>query len=168
MNDEFAKWIGVIGSVASLIGLPIAIWQIYKTRRATEAATRAVLRTQNTISRNLILTEASTCTRNLEEIKFYSRIERYESALIRISDLISYLIQIQQRYENAETLVQIEFEEMLSQLSIIREDFEKKVIKSSARINIVQINSELSKISDNLNKLIGNTIIIIEKGEENE
>ena len=167
MNDEFVKWIGVIGSIASLVGLPVAIWQIYKTRRATEAATKAVLRTQNIISRNLILSDTSTCTRNLEEIKFYVRIERYESALIRISDLISSLIRIQQRSENAENLIFIEFEEMLSQLSIIREDFEKKVVKSSVRINMVQINSELSKISDNLNKLIGSTIIVIEKGEEN-
>ena len=43
MSSELVNWISIIGSVASLIGLPIAIWQIYKTRRAAEAATKAVL-----------------------------------------------------------------------------------------------------------------------------
>ncbi len=56
---------------------------------------------------------------------------------------------------------------MLSQLSIIREEFERKVYKSSAKINNVQINTRLAEISDSLHKLVGGTIIAIEKGEEN-
>lgn len=56
---------------------------------------------------------------------------------------------------------------MFSQLTIIREEFEKKVIKTSARINSIQINTQLSKVSDGLNKLVGGTIIAIEAGEEN-
>jgi len=165
MSDEFVKWIGVIGSVASLVGLPIAIWQIYKTRRAAEAAKNSADRTQKFISRNLLLSDVSTCTRNLEEIKFFVRIERYESAQIRIGDLILQLIQVREMLESSNSSHQIEFKETLSQLSIIREDFEKKLAKSSVKINGVRVNSQLSEISDDLNKLIGGTKIAIEKGE---
>ena len=165
MSDEFIKWIGVIGSVASLIGIAFAYWQIYKTRQAAEAAKDAADRTQKFISRNLLLSDVSTCTRNLEEIKLFVRIERYESAQIRIGDLILQLIQVREMLESSNYAHQIEFEETISQLSIIREDFEKKLAKSSAKINAVRVNSQLSKISDDLNKLIGRTKIAIEKGE---
>lgn len=167
MSNDFVNWLSVLGSIASLIGLPIAIWQIRKTRRVAEAARDASNRTQKIISRNLLLSDVKTCIKNLEEIQSFVRFDRYESAQIRTSDLVSYLYQIQQRTKDSEQALEIEYEEMLSQLSIIREEFERKVNKSSARINNVQINTQLSLISDDLNKLIGGTIMTIEKGEEN-
>lgn len=94
--------------------------------------------------------------------------QNYESALIRITDLINNLIQIRERLEDSEENVHIDFEEILSQLTIIREDFEKKVIKTSAKIAGVQINNQLSKISDDLNRLSGRTIIVLEKDKDNE
>lgn len=165
MSSEIVNWIGVIGSFLSLIGVIIAIWQIRKTRRIAQAAKDASERTQKIISRNLLLSDVSTCTKNLEEIKTYVRIERYESSLIRVNDLISALVQIQQRLDAVEQNIPFEFEEMLSQLSIIRENFEKKVKRKSAKIDSIQINSQLSLISDDLNKLIGGAIMTIEKGE---
>ena len=68
MSDEFVKWIGIIGSVASLVGLPIAIWQIYKTRRAAEAAEVASLQTQKSILRNLLLSDVSICIKYIEPV----------------------------------------------------------------------------------------------------
>lgn len=164
MNSETLYWwFGLLGSVASLIGLPIAIWQILKTRRAAESAQEASLQTQKAISRNLLLSDVSACTRNAEEIKQFVRNDRYEAALIRTSDLISQLIQIREILESSKQSYQIEFEERLSQLSIIRRDFEKKLAKTSVKINIVQVNSQLSEISDDLNRLIGETKIAVGK-----
>jgi hypothetical protein len=167
MINDIIYWLSVLGSIASLVGLPIAIWQIRKTRRVAEAARDASDRTQKTISQNLLLSNIHTCIKNLEEIQSFVRYERYESAQIRAYDLISYLYQIQQRTKNSQQTLEIEYEEMLSELSIIREEFERKVNKSSARINNVQINTRLSEISNSLHKLVGGTIIAIEKGEEN-
>lgn len=167
MSNELLNWISVIGSLLSLIGVIVAIWQILLVKRTAQAAKDASDRTQKIISRNLLISHVSTCTKNLEEIKTYVRIERYESSLIRVNDLVTDLIQIQQRLEGTNQAIPFEFEEMLSQLSIIREEFEKKVNKTSAKINNIQINWQLAKISDDLNKLIGGTIMTIEKGEEN-
>lgn len=167
MTSELANWITVIGSLLSLIGVGIAIWQIQKTRRVAEAAKDASDQTQKIISRNLLLSNVSTCAKNLDEIKLYIQMENYTAAQLRINDLIANLIRIQQRAENTRRIVHVDFKETLAQLSIIRNDFEKKVNKKSARINKVRINEQLSKISDDLNKLIGGTMIAIEKGEEN-
>jgi hypothetical protein len=164
LSNELLNWISVVGSLLSLIGVIVAIWQILLVKRTAQAAKDASDRTQKIISRNLLLSDVSTCTKNLEEIKTYVRIERYESSLIRVNDLVTDLIQIQQRLEGTNQAIPFEFEEMLSQLSIIREEFEKKVNKTSAKINNIHINSQLSLISDDLNKLIGGTIIIVEKG----
>ncbi len=98
-------------------------------------------------------------------MKAFVRSGKYESALIRITDLVSQLIQIQEVSKSSNQPLQIEFKETLSQLSIIRKDFEKKLVKSSAKMDIVQINSQLSEISDDLNKMIGETKITVEKGE---
>ena len=85
MNSEIINIIGVVGSFLSLIGVIIAIWQINKTKRIAQAAKDASDRTQKIISRNLLLSDVSTCTKNLEEIKTYVRIERYEASLIRVT-----------------------------------------------------------------------------------
>ncbi len=155
MNDEFVKWIGIIGSVASLIGLPVAIWQIYKTRRAAEAAREASLQTQKVISRNLFISDVSTCVKHIEELKTFVRNENYQLALVRINDLVSQLMQIQET----------NFEETIEKLSKIRNDFERKLEKSSAKIKIAEVNSQLALISDDFNKLIGETKFTIQKGE---
>lgn len=164
VNDEFVKWIGVIGSVASLIGLPVAIWQIYKTRRAAEAATNAALQTQRTISRNFLVFNISTCIKHTEEIKFYLLNEKYELATVRSNDLISQLIQIQEVLKVSDQAHQIDFLEILSELTSIRNNFGKKLIGSSVKISKIRIISQLDIVSDNLNKLIGETKIVIEKG----
>lgn len=165
MSDEFVKWIGFIGSVASLIGLPIAIWQIYKTRRAAEAAKEASLQTQKSILRNLLLSDVSICIKHIEEIKSSARNEKYELSLTRVNDLISQLIQIQEVLKGSNQNYQIDFDEALLKLAGIRKDFERKLIKDSVKINTVRVNNQLDLISDSLNKLIGETKIVIGKGE---
>ncbi len=165
MSSELVNWISIIGSFLSLLGVIIALVQISKTRRAAEAAKDAAIQTQKAISQNLLLSDVSICLRNAEEIKSFVRIGKYESALIRVTDLISQLIQIREVLDSSNHPHQIQFDERLSQLVIIRTDFEKKLTKSSAKINVVQVNSQLSEISDDLDKLIGKTKITVKKDE---
>lgn len=167
MSNDVVYWINIAGSIASLFGVPFAIWQIHKVKRAADAAREAANQTQKTISKNLLLADVNTCIKNLGEIQLFVQVERYESAQLRATDLVSYLYQIQQRTRDATQLFEIEFEEMFPQLDIIREIFEKKINGSSANINKVRVNMQLSKISGDLNKLVGETVIAIEKGEQN-
>lgn len=166
MNSETLYWwLGLLGSLASLIGLPIAIWQIYKTRRAAEAAKAAVLETQKAISRNLLLSDVSVCVRHIEEIRLYVGNENYELAQVRVNDLNSQLMQIQAVLSGSKQTHQIDFEEILREIKKTRSDFRKKIEGSSAKINTIRVNAKLDIISDSLNKLIGETKIVIEKGD---
>jgi len=141
------------------------IWQIYKTRRAAEAAEVASLQTQKSILRNLLLSDVSTCIKHIEEIKSSARNEKYEMSLTRVNDLSSQLIQIQEVLKGSNQVYQIDFDEALLKLAGIRKDFERKLIKDSVKINTVRVNNQLDLISDSLNKLIGETKIVIGKGE---
>lgn len=166
VNDEFIKWIGVIGSVASLIGLPIAIWQIYKTRRAAESAREASNNTQKIISQNLLLTDISTCAKLIDDVKSFVRNERYETALIRVTDLITQLNQSQRVFSKTATIEELDFEEFLGQLVIIRDLFERKINNSSVKINQARINGQLSEILDALNKWIGGAKVEVREGDK--
>ncbi len=139
MNSETLYWwLGLLGSLASLIGLPIAIWQIRKTRRAAEAAKDASLQTQNAISRNLLLSDVSICVKYIEEIKNFIRYEKYEAAQIRVSDSVSELIQIQEMLISSNQPHQIEFEKIISQLSkIIGLSLESRNMQKHARSKCV-------------------------------
>ncbi len=141
------------------------IWQIYKTRRAAEAAEVASLQTQKSILRNLLLSDVSICIKHIEEIKSSARNEKYEMSLTRVNDLISQLIQIQEVLKASNQIYQIDFDEALLKLAGIRKDFERKLIKDSVKINTVRVNNQLDLISGSLNKLIGETKIVIGKGE---
>ena len=83
-------------------------------------------------------------------------------SLTRVNDLISQLIQIQEVLKASNQIYQIDFDEALLKLAGIRNDFERKLGKSSVKVNIVRVNNQLDIISDSLNKLIGETKIVID------
>ncbi len=166
MNSETLYWwLGLLGSIASLIGLPVAIWQIYKTKKIALAAKTASLETQRAISRNLLLSDVSVCVRHIEEIRLYLGSENYELAQVRVNDLNSQLMQIQAVLIGSKQTHQIDFEEILREIKKTRSDFRKKIDGGSVKINTIRVNAQLDIVSDNLNKLIGETKIVIEKGD---
>lgn len=164
MSSELVNWISIIGSFLSLIGVIIALVQISKTRRAAEAARMASLETQKIISRNLSLSDVSVCVKYIEEVRLYLKNESYELAQIRVSDLVSQITQIQEILKNSNQIHQIDFEEMLSELTKTRNIFRKKLEGISIKINNIRVNNQLDIVSNSLNKLIGRNKIDIEKG----
>ncbi len=149
--------------MASLIGLPVAIWQIRKTRKVAEAAKDASLATQKAISRNILLSDVSNCMKYIEEIRLYLSSEDYVSAQLRTSDLNSQLIQIQEVLITSNQSYQIDFEEIFQLIKRIRSDFRKKIEGKFVKINSIRVNNQLDVISDSLNKLLGKNKMDIEK-----
>ena len=76
-GQQWLNIISILGSVLSFVGVLVAIWQIKKTRKAAEAASAASLQAQQSIARNVLLVDVTSCISQLEEIKL----------LIRESDL---------------------------------------------------------------------------------
>ena len=164
MSSELVNWISIIGSFLSLIGVIIALVQIIKTRRVAEAAKDASLQTQKAISRNLLLSDVLNCVKHIDEIRLYLRGENYELAQVRANDLNSQLIQINAVVNASNQITQVELEELFIEVSKIRLDLRKRIEGNKAKINVVKINAQLDLVSDNLNKLIGEIKIAIEKG----
>jgi hypothetical protein len=159
--------IAAAGSVLSLIGVAIAIWQIRKTLRVAEAAQRAAEETQRAITRSVLLTDLSTCTTALEELKALIRGKRVEAALLRVTDLNTQLTQLQSLH-GASPSEPLDFAQILTQLSILRELLERKLNEEKVVVNPVQVNTVLSSISDQLNSWIGKQKYLGSRGESDD
>ena len=151
---KILDYITLFGTYFSLLGVGFAIYQLAKTRKAAEAASRASDSTKELISHNLLLADLSTGIQILEEIKLHIRHKRYEAALLRITDLIAELIQINSQNNTGPTDLE-NMSPMITQLTILREMLEKKLHKSENEIDVSLAYSVLSKISDELNARVG-------------
>lgn len=79
--------------------------------------------------------------------------------------MISQLIQIQEVITVSSLVHQVDFQEMLGELTKIRNSFGKKPAGGLVKVNQVRVIAHLDIVSDNLNKLIGKTKIVIGKGD---
>lgn len=149
-------WIGIIGTALSLIGIIVAIFQINKTRKAAEAAQGAAQSAINAIHLNVTLADISTCINEVEEIKVMIRSERYEAALLRVTDLSGKIIQLKTMPKSKFVAHINNSKEMLTQLSVLRDLLERKLQDKNVKVHTPKVNKILSAISDDLHVWIGN------------
>jgi len=149
------EWISITGWALSLIGTCVAIYQIHKTKKISAAARDASLLTSTTLQRNLAILSMSSCVSEIEEIKALIRGARYESALIRVSDLIGKLAQFK-TMPKASNISEIpSMQEIFVQLSILRERLELKLHKPNSSLNAPDVNRALSAAADAIHEWIG-------------
>jgi len=135
----------------------VALAQIRKTLSAARAAEQAAANTHGAITRNVFLADVSSCVTAIEELKVLLRSSRFEAALLRVTDLNADLIHIQHLPSVPADTSSIQFTDVLTQLSVLRELLEQKVQSDAPDLNPVQANSVLSRISDQLNHWIGDS-----------
>ena len=149
-----------MGSLASLIGFPIAIWQLLRIQKASRAAENASIDTKNFITDNLLVSDAANSLTYLNDAKHYVRNGDYELAHLRIDDIISHIAQNQAIMQKLKETPK----DVIFGLKTVRTTLEKKIKVDPDKIDDVKILLELSEISDELNKLIGKTKIITPGG----
>lgn len=145
--------LSIVSLVLTVAGFSLAIWQIVKTRRAAQAATAAASAARDEIKKNVMLTDVVLCDKLLDEIRLHLRHQKIELALLRTTDLSAQLIQLRNIY--APSPPEINFQGILTQLSILRTTLEAKVYSPDQPINTAQINNKLAHISATLNDCIG-------------
>jgi len=141
--------------LVTLAGFVIMIWQISKTHSAASAARKAAIDSRQTLQTNLMLVDISSCIKQIEEIQVLLRNDRHESALLRVTDLGSQLVQLRHHHDFSSEDSRVEFQDILSQLSIIRNGLEQKLNDSQYFIQIVRINKKLAEIANRLNDWVG-------------
>ncbi len=150
---DFWNLIALLGFIATILGFIITIWQIIKTRKVAMAAKNAATVTRSAINRDIILMEISACIKTIEEVKGYLRDKKFNASLLRVTDLTSQFIQFQHIISKPD----INFQEILTQLSILRESLERKIDSDIVPLDIVVANRKLTDISKILNNWIGKT-----------
>lgn len=149
-------WFTVVGTLASLLGIGVALSQLNKTRKAAEAAKEAAGVATNAIKRNVALIDVTACINEIEALKTMIRTHRIESALLRVTDLSSKLIQLKNilTVESQDPIE--EMSKVLSQVRILKDVLERKLHdEETTSKQVFQMNKTLSDISDILNAWIG-------------
>ncbi|MDX1968964.1 MAG: hypothetical protein SFV23_17445 [Planctomycetaceae bacterium] len=89
---DFATVFGVVGTIATLIGLALTWVQVRGAKKAAEAARDAALATAERARHEYVRFVISTCHRFVSEIKIYVQAEKYEAAAFRSADIAGQLI----------------------------------------------------------------------------
>jgi len=148
-------WISAIGSFLSFIGVLVALRQLGKVRNAAESAKTASEFTSSNLQKNMAMIDISSCITEIEEIKVLIRGRRYESALLRVGDLIGKIIQLKSMPKSEGVFEINKISSMLAQLGVLRDLLEKKLHKPDTTVNPSKINGILSSISDELHAWVG-------------
>jgi hypothetical protein len=86
--------VGVVGTMATLIALLISIWQIIRTRRASEATKHATSETLEKIRRQLSRYTAANLTRHLNEAQNAFDSQDWKMVVVRLGDLAEQAAQV--------------------------------------------------------------------------
>jgi len=156
--------VGISGLAIGVVGFTFTIWQLFRTRKAAVAAKEASQKTQSSLQSNVMLVDISACIGMIEEIKTSIRNKQYNSALIRVTDLTSQLIQIRQ-LPDFSYRIGSKMQSIVSQLAILRNTLEEGASNPRQTLDSVKINRKLSEISDCLNDWIGIYKYTINKGD---
>ena len=79
-------------------GLPVAIFEINRSRSAAEAAKYAADKTKAAMSQNLTAVDLERASNSIDEIRDLHRLDKWEVALYRNRDIRRMLSDIRARY----------------------------------------------------------------------
>jgi len=134
--------LAILALIVTFFGFIITIWQIYKTKKTSNAAYLAATEAYSAIKSTMIISDLSEIVKLIQEIKIYIRHRKYDASYLRTNDLIHSLIQVKQlilaiKYDKEELL-----KKMIIQLSILRSQLETAIYNSNNKIDIIKINQK--------------------------
>ncbi|MCC7431095.1 hypothetical protein IT568_09655 [bacterium] len=141
----------IAGFGLTILGLYLNLRQLKKTKDAALASLESSKETKKLLQQNSLLIETSTCVKLTEQIKGFVRGEKFESALLKIEELMVFLIQVESLKK-----LDLSLGKQILQLQILRRELEKRLGGETENYNKHLVLNELSKISDKLNEVIGN------------
>ncbi|MDD5421976.1 MAG: hypothetical protein PHT32_00935 [Candidatus Omnitrophica bacterium] len=142
-----------IWNLISLAGFSITIWQLLKVKKVATVAKDAAIDAKKHIKSNVTLSDLTLCKKFAEEIKMSLRSKKYEAALLRTGDLLSYLNQLHPIMDDKE----VRLKDSIAQLAILQESLEHKIRDEEYRVDVILANKKLSEIVDRVDTWIGKT-----------
>lgn len=146
---------GFIGTLISFLGFAVTIIMLFKTKKIAQAAKDSMVKTQNEVQKNVLLTDISSCIGLIREVRAFMQEKRYDASLLRIEDLNSKLIQLRHIKGFDTEFSRQQFQSVISQLYVIRKNFEESLREENILIDEERTLDVLMRISDKLDNWIG-------------
>jgi hypothetical protein len=142
--------LAIVGSVASLFGLLIAIMQILAVKKVADATHAAVNETRARLVSRISLADVAKATRIVEQIMTHLMNKKLELAHLRLQDLREMLMQFRAgSFLNGETTAQ--YDQLLTNVGIHSENLFSAIYKDKS-IDVRVINHTLQCIVEILVK----------------
>lgn len=141
--------VSAIGSIASLIGLPIAILQIKSVKDMTAATRTAVEDTKAQLDLNLSISDLSKAIKLAEQIQVYLGHQKYEMAHTRLQELRALLVHFRGNTTFVKQTNQEEYANRLKDIGIHIINLYDAVFKERV-IRIAVINRTLESVIEML------------------
>jgi ribosomal protein S13 len=149
-----------LGTVASIIGLPLtiggfalALWQIRKTRSASESAKKAADAVRQQLLQMNAIQEIGAAIRALEDIRRLHRHKAWEALGDRYTSLKLILISVKGRTPNLREDQKTKIQATIQQLTTIEGQVESAVAGADEP-EVDRINSVISKQIDRLGQVL--------------
>lgn len=147
------SWVDIVsigGSIITVIGFLITIWQLWNVKKLTKAAANSA---RQKIKNALTIEEITSTRHNLINTCIYLRNEKFELAWVSMHDIQKTLLNISKDS---------------SYKTIVRENFDKKLNAFNSdisllgnKVNMPDEDIRISNIVENLEKIIENISLII-------
>lgn len=147
--------LGVVGSLASVVGLPLVFLQIRKTRRATDAALAAVETERRRARREALLSEISMFDPIIDDIRAQIRTDRFEAAQMRASQLASRLVRIRHVSPFQDEVTQSSFDNAIAVVSDLSNELEMRLRSRTYVLKEVELLKDLSRVQIFLGDQLG-------------
>jgi hypothetical protein len=146
-KSTYLDFISVWGSFASLSAFVFLFFQIQSQKSINEESNRAIKETKNLLIKLFSISDISKGTKIVEQAQTFLRLNKFESALLRLKDLKEILIYIK-HYNTKKNLINLnEYADHVSNISIDLLNINDKIIGKKSTINVSKVISNLEEIS---------------------
>lgn len=139
--------VSVVGSVASLFGLIIAILQISSLKKIAEETNRAVEETKAELIQSISISDVSKAIKLIEQIQMYAGNKKFEAAHLRLQDLRILLIQFKGNAQSVRLNDKGKYDDLLADLGIHISNLYNTIFMKEKSINIVVLNQTLEDVA---------------------
>ena len=166
MDYLYDNLVGIAGSIATVGGLAIAIWQVIGARRAAEAAEdaataaqRATIETRDAIYGVLTVSDLQRVIGQLQQIKSFHREQKWDICLNMYQMLRSSLADIRARLPDSASRHRLTLQDAIAEVTLIEDEVETALEDSGDPVDWQRFNSTLNEIQVKLEEIVSSAQI---------
>ena len=146
-SDSYLSFVSVWGSFASISAIIILFFQLRIQQKLAEDIEEKVNDTKKFLVKIFSISDVSKGPKVAEQAQTFLRVEKFESALLRLKDLKEILIYIWHYSEKEGILDEGDYNDHISNITVDLSNINDMVIGKKAKINTSKIIHNLEEVS---------------------